>query len=335
METNPDQQRSTSEQLCGNQPILVTGAHRTGTTWVGKMLTASGQVAYISEPLNVWHRPGVMRTPTRFWYTYICSQNEADYLSALRDTIRLRYHTWEEIKSLRSPKDLLRMGRDWSTFRSGRFHKKRALLKDPFAVFSAPWFSQAFGCLIVITVRHPAAFASSLKRLDWPFDFGDLLSQPLLMQDWLEPFREEMENLDRQANEDRKLHNSAISTDTIIRSSLLWRMIYLIVKEYQQRYPFIKIVRHEDLSSNPRQEFQSLYADLSLVYNPSVQQVIASSSSSENPKELLKHKKYSVHLDSLSNLDNWKRRLSREEIYRIRSLTEDLAEFFYPDLSWE
>jgi hypothetical protein len=44
-------------------PILVTGAHRTGTTWVGKMLAASPQVAYISEPLNVWHRPGVLRAP--------------------------------------------------------------------------------------------------------------------------------------------------------------------------------------------------------------------------------------------------------------------------------
>ena len=39
-------------------PILVTGAHRTGTTWVGKMLSANSQTAYMSEPLNVLHRPG-------------------------------------------------------------------------------------------------------------------------------------------------------------------------------------------------------------------------------------------------------------------------------------
>jgi hypothetical protein len=335
METNPDQQHSPTEPQTCNQPILVTGAHRTGTTWVGKMLAASGQVAYISEPLNVWHRPGVMRTPTKFWYTYICSRNEADYLIALRDTIQLHYHTWEEIKSLRSLKDLLRMGRDWNIFRSGRFHKKRTLLKDPFAIFSAPWFSQAFGCQVVITVRHPAAFASSLKRLDWPFDFKDLLSQSLLMQDWLEPFRDEMENSDRQIHENRKLHNPGVSTDTISRSSLLWRMIYLIVKEYQERFPFFKVVRHEDLSSDPQQGFQSLYNDLSLQYTPSVQQIITNSSSSDNPKELSKHKKYSVRLDSYSNLDNWKRRLSREEIYQIRSLTEDIAKFYYPDLSWE
>jgi hypothetical protein len=87
----------------------VTGAHRTGTTWVGKMLAASPQTAYISEPLNVWHRPRVMRAATHHWYTYICEQNEAAYLPALRDAL-LRYHTWAEIRSLRSRKDLFRMG---------------------------------------------------------------------------------------------------------------------------------------------------------------------------------------------------------------------------------
>ena len=53
------------------KPILVTGAHRSGTTWVGKMIVASQDVAYISEPLNVWHRRGVLKTPTQYWYTYI------------------------------------------------------------------------------------------------------------------------------------------------------------------------------------------------------------------------------------------------------------------------
>ena len=60
--------------------ILVTGAHRTGTTWVGQMLAAGG-LAYVSEPLNVLHRHGVMSAPVKHWYTYITSENEADYLS--------------------------------------------------------------------------------------------------------------------------------------------------------------------------------------------------------------------------------------------------------------
>lgn len=52
-------------------PILVTGAHRSGTTWVGKMLAANRRVAYISEPLNVFHRPGVFSAPVSHWYTML------------------------------------------------------------------------------------------------------------------------------------------------------------------------------------------------------------------------------------------------------------------------
>ena len=46
------------------------------------MLAAGPDVAYISEPLNALHRPGVMRAPVMHWYTYICEANEVEYLEA-------------------------------------------------------------------------------------------------------------------------------------------------------------------------------------------------------------------------------------------------------------
>ena len=65
-------------------PILATGAHRSGTTWVGKMLAADADTAYISEPLNVLHRPGIFRAQVKYWYQYICEENEGEYLSAFQ-----------------------------------------------------------------------------------------------------------------------------------------------------------------------------------------------------------------------------------------------------------
>ena len=109
-------------------PILVTGAHRTGTTWVGKMLAAGPQVAYISEPLNVQHRPGVLRAPVEKWYTLICEENETEYLPAFRELLGFRYGLWREIRSLRSRRDFLRMGRDFSVFLRGRFLQQRPLI---------------------------------------------------------------------------------------------------------------------------------------------------------------------------------------------------------------
>ena len=46
-------------EVMHTKPILVTGSHRSGTTWVGKMLAATGSVGYIHEPFNLKNRPGI------------------------------------------------------------------------------------------------------------------------------------------------------------------------------------------------------------------------------------------------------------------------------------
>ncbi len=302
-------------------PILVTGAHRTGTSWVGKMLCASGEAAYISEPLNVWHRRGVFRTPVQHWYTYICTDNEDHYLPAYQQLLSFRYHWWDEMCSLRSRKDILRMLRDGGIFLRGRIFHQKPLLKDPFAVFSIPWFMDRLGCRVVVTVRHPVAFASSLKRLGWQFDLTDLLAQPLLLRDGLEIFRPDMEKF------------LETPTDIIGQAALLWRMIYGWIVTLQSRgYPLI-VVRHEDLSWQPIEGFRQLYRQLDLRYTEKAQRAVVESSSAENPKELSREKRHSVRLDSRSNLVNWRKRLSEEEVERIRLVTEDVVELFYG--SWE
>jgi len=303
-----------------DQPILVTGAHRSGTTWVGKMLAADADTAYISEPLNVLHRPGVFRAPVKHWYTYIDHENESEYLPAFHELLNFEYHTLLEIRSIRSRKDFLRMGRDFHTFFIGNMHGQRALLKDPFAVFSAPWFAQKLNCQVVITLRHPAAFASSLKRLNWFFDFRDLLDQPALMRDHLEAERAEMES---------------IKPDDIIgQAALLWRMIYRFVHSTRSLFPDFKIVRHKDLALDPVEAYKALYKSLGLTFDKKVEDIILNSSNSENPAELSKRNTHSVKLDSRASVENWKKHLNTDEITRIRKMTESVSHLFYSDTEW-
>ncbi len=298
------------------RPILVTGAHRSGTTWVGRMLALDSQVAYFSEPLNIWHRPGVLRAKVKHWYQYICEENEDEYVSAFAELLDYRYHTWSEIKSIRSLKDFLRMGRDFKIFYDALEHGQRALLKDPFAVFSIPWFTNRFGFKVIVTVRHPAAFASSLKRLGWNFDFNDLLDQPLLMRDHLEPYREGMQKISRD--------------DVIGQASLLWKMIYRFVHATVSLNPGFIVVRHEELSRDPVSGFRDLYALLGLDFSSRVEKKILVSSSSENPSELSRKKVHAVKLDSRANVGNWKRRLTEEEVDKVLEITGDVLELYYP-----
>jgi len=302
------------------ESFLVTGAHRTGTTWVGRMLAADPQLAYISEPLNVFHHPGILGSPIPFWYTYICNENESEFLPAFQQLLNYGYHFLPALKSLRSGRDFLRMGRDLMIFWQAGVLHQHPLLKDPFAVFSLNWFANRLNSRIVVTIRHPAAFASSLKRLNWSFDFNDLLTQPLLMHDHLESYRKEMQSMP--------------SEDVIGQASLLWKMIYHTVRSACNQNPAIRVVRHEDLSLDPVAGYKRLYGELGLNFTQDVERKITDSSSSENPAELTQKKVHSVKLDSRANLENWKRRLSSAEIQRIRRATEEVTYHYYPEVEW-
>lgn len=301
-------------------PILVTGTHRSGTTWVGKILAADALTAYISEPLNVLHRPGVFHARVRYWYQYICEDNEAEYLPAFQDLIEFDYHLWDEMRALRSRKDFLRMGRDFLIFYNGLMRGQRVLMKDPFAVFSTLWFAKKLDCKVVVTVRHPAAFASSLKRLNWTFDFQNLLDQPLLMRDYLEPYRDQMQSVE--------------ADDIIGQAAVLWKVIYRSVHAACELNPDFIIVRHEDLARDPVTGYRNLYKLLDLDFTPRVEKFILNSSSSENPAESSRKKVHDFKLDSRANIDVWKKRLAPLEIDRIREMTQDVSPLYYSDPEW-
>lgn len=284
------------------------------------MLAADPHVAYISEPLNVHHRPGILRAPVAHWYTYICRENEGDYLPPFRELVVYRYHALAAVSSLRSVRDVLRMVRDAGIFLGGRLLRRRPLLKDPFAAFSLEWFAERLNCQLVVTVRHPAAFASSLKRLNWSFDFKDLLRQPLLMRDYLEPYRELMQ--------------SCSPDDIIGQASLLWAMIYHSLHEMRKRLPSLEVICHEELSRDPVAGFKRLYRNLGLAYSAGVERKILDASSSGNPGEPSLKEVHSVRVDSRANLDIWKRRLSSDEIARVRKLTGAAAADYYAETDW-
>ena len=302
-------------------PLLVTGIHRSGTTWIGKMLAAAGGLTYANEPLSVIHRQGVLGAEVGHWYPYVTEENEAQYLPAFQELLKLRYGLYREVGTLRSRKDAMRMGRDFFLFTSGRLRGDKVLLKDPFASFSTPWFAKRLNCQVVISIRHPGGFVSSLKRLNWPFQLEDLLAQPLLVRDFLEQDRADLES---------------VSPDDVIgRASLLWKVLYRTVHLTLQKHPSLISVRHEDLSRDPVQGFKELYQKLGYVFTREVEHVILNTSSSENPTTLAANKTHSVNLDSRANLNNWKKILTSKEIARIHKITDEVAQLFYADDEWK
>lgn len=267
------------------------------------MLCVSGRLIDVQEPLNTLNHLTVLETRVPFWYAYISESNEDRYLRAYRDAAGFRLHPFWDLKRIRLGlhRDPYRLATRWGTFLLGRVQGRRLLIKDPFAVFSLPWFSRRVGCQVVVVVRHPAAVVSSLKERGWRFDFADLLQQPYLMAERLRRYEGEME---------RALGNP---DDVIGQGSLLWRMVYESVTEDQGLGLDIRVVRHEDLIAEPLREFQALYAYTHLPFTAKAQRIVASSAREAE----------------------WRERLTTAEMARIETLTQDVWPRYYEEGDWE
>ena len=305
------------------KPILITGAHRTGTTWMGKMLALDPGITYVSEPLHLGHSRGVLSQPVENWYSYICDDNGAQFENAFQNTIQFKYQLWTAIQHSRNWRLAGKVVRDFPIFLTSRLLNRRALLKDPFAVLSVPWFISALDAQVVIMVRHPIPFVSSLKRLGWSFNFDHLLNQPLLMRDHLEPFRSDM------------VHSKLDELDIVGQGILLWRMIYSLVHQYKTQGHDIQLVWHENLSQRPLPIFEELFQKLGIVFSQQIEEKIIISTQTSNPNEVAVYDEHAVKLNSLANLRNWKKRLTDSEIERIDTGTRDVVKDFYELGEWK
>ncbi|MFO8037641.1 MAG: sulfotransferase [Anaerolineales bacterium] len=298
------------------KPILVTGSHRSGSTWAGVMLSAPPDIAYVNEPFNIEYKPGSCRPHFQYWYTYVCEENESAHVQYIRDCLRYKPHAIRKALQHGSLEDIPRLVRFQIQCLKARLMKKRPLVKDPLALFSTEWMAERFNMEVVILIRHPAAFVGSLKAAGWPFPFSHLLNQPLLMDRYLSGYAEEIEDF---ARHDRDLIDQAI---------LLWNLIYSVVRTFQQEHGADWLyVKHEDLSRDPVGEYRKLYEKLGIPFSDQARYRINKFSFAETENKHMKR-------DSKSNIWKWKKRLTEGEISRVREKTGEVAGHFYTEDDW-
>src|SRR5262245_38121174 len=100
------------------RPILVTGMHRSGSTWVGRMLAEAPDLFYIHEPFSVTDGPGrgVCNVKFKYWFTYVSRENEADFYQPIKNMMALRYDLAGALVSVRSVPDLHRVSIEYRQF---------------------------------------------------------------------------------------------------------------------------------------------------------------------------------------------------------------------------
>jgi hypothetical protein len=283
------------------------------------MLCQSGEAAYLHEPFCPARSPGWLTEPLPFWFMYLTDENAQSYESALERVMQLRYPVARSPAAARSPQALARQLPELARSLVYRARRLRPLLKDPFALFSAEWLADRFGAQPVILIRKPVAFVSSIKKLNWGFDYErNWLGQPLLMRDHLGRHASSFENYQGEV-------------DLLGEGIVMWNALYDFVGNLRDRRPEFLYVRYEDLAADPLSGYEKLYADLGLSWNEQVAARIRSFSDTSNPKDVSPRKRREIKRDSRAATETWKRRLSDDEIARVVRETARVAARFYED----
>jgi hypothetical protein len=309
--------------IAPNSPILVTGCHRSGTTWLASLLAASPGIAYIDEVFNLDHRiPGACAARFPHWYMHLTEENGREYVRPLGRTLGFHFDWANAARTLRTPRRLRRAPATAARFRAARRRQLRPLLKDPLAFFSAEWLAQTFGMQVVVMLRHPGAFAASLKRLDWRFNFREFLAQPALMRDHLAPYRAEIEAF------------AAHQPPIVDQAGLLWRCVYGTAARLRNVHPEWQFVRHEDLSLRPREELDPICGRLGIPFDDAITARIAETTAAANPTDAPQGRAHQLRRNSAANVDAWRSRLDADEVARLRAIVGDELGAFYDDASW-
>jgi hypothetical protein len=312
---------STTGSADVSRPILVTGSHRSGTTWIGRMIGLSPEVGYINEPFNPTHQPGICACRFPLWFQYVHAGNEHLFKPALTATLDFRYRHLAQLQRVRSVEEARRLVIDGRNFLRHRLRRSRPLLKDPIAAMSANWISTTFSAQTLVVVRHPAAFAHSLRRLNWSHPFRDFLLQPDLMADHLREFEAEIRRM------------ADTQQDIVDQASLLWRIIYSVLLSHRSAHPDWLFVRQEDLARDPVECFARVFGWLGLEYSEPIQRGIRWYSSGP-PEAEATAEAHAIRRHSEQTRHGWRKMLSGAELARLRDAVDPLSQQFYADDEW-
>lgn len=290
---------------------LITGMHRSGTTWLGSACAKLDDTVVMHEPLN--YTSGIVGVP--HWYPDPKQDDIREQLRAVitqvisgRARFRLRRSDDSLVKAL--ARIITLGGPDyWAYKKKMKSAARHLILKDPFAIRMCLWLSEEFSIRTVVLVRHPCSLYLSLKRMHW-----------------------QTPNITPQG-----IYTGApadISTDPIERArefGYFWGRIYDSVSEQTKANKgAIEVLRHEDLSLKPVVTAQVAFAHLGLKMNKEASDFLVSSTSGDviEPPEKLLH---SMNRDSAKLVHAWRNRMDQTEADAIINAAGQSFLSLYPE----
>lgn len=301
---------------------IVCGLHRSGTTYVGNILSRNSSMAVVHEPCNPdWGVKGI-----KIWYPFFEATELPD-----KDTTEL----FEKILSFQcgwnhQPPRKLKwnshlfyklcggwQGLIWKQLRTQKFFNSlppNICWKDPFVTFALGHLLSTYDAQAVCMVRHPGALWYSNRKLDWPFDIQRLTRQNQLIEKY-------------GADIPAKYWKSATSNSPA-SIAILWKIMARLISSQAKSNPSLIAIRHEDLCTQTLNITEKICNHLNIPLEDKMTQFIKETTSGKET-EASKGVVHSFNRDSKKIINSWRNKLPEEEEIFIQEIIGEDFERFY------
>lgn len=245
--------------------LLVAGLPRSGTTFVGRILSTPLIADYIHEPFNphcgvegfdqilAYTRPGLPNEPQ--------VRKAVEELKSYEGSLKTGYFRRDALWRIAVKAIVGSRGPFYYRLaKLNPFHQV-AVVKEPVGCLLLQYLVEEHDFEAILVVRHPLGLVQSFQRLraDARQSLKALGSQPWFADDFLDA--EDLSLLHREWDDPRAA------------AAVFWRLGQRALGR-QAVETGTRIVRHEDLCANPAHEFRGLFERLNLPWSCRVERRI-------------------------------------------------------------
>ena len=264
--------------------VLICAIQRSGTTWFGDVINYDNEYRSMYEPFHNQYVPEVKGF--KIWQYLRPDDDSPEYLipatAIFEGRIRNR----------------------WISAYNRRFVARRRLIKDVRSLMMIGWIRKHFPEMpVILLLRHPCAVLNSLLKLHWHRSAAaQVLGQPQLMEDHLEPFRADFES----------------AAGDVDNHLLAWcANYYVALRQLKGQHVFVAF--YERFLAEPRDEIARLFTFLDRPFDDRVFKRMAIPSVQAR---VARHGDSSAIVTGGNPIDAWRNHITPEQIDRTLSLLE-------------
>jgi hypothetical protein len=259
-----------------NNTVIVSGAGRSGTSWLSEIINYKNTYRYMFEPLQHTYVPEA----SEFIYPYLEKHQKAP----------------KKLKKLMNNIISGKLRNDWVDGQNNKYFTNKRLVKFIRIHFMHAWLKENYPQIkSIYIIRNPYSVSLSMIKNKWEISADFILDKENLYNKYFTKFKKLITEIKQKEN-------------VIYIATLRWVLLnYVIFRQYENSdKSLFKLVSYENLVENPKDTTPSIFQYLNLDFDDQVYDKM------KKPSALVSKKRLEKGFKNITS--SWQNQISEDDL---------------------